>query len=390
METNRPSENLNGIVARMCELLEEYDHYDLTIDILAAWQYYQQHFFPEARFDCLGDIEPPSPDEPAGPEPTPDFSIHFDSESYVLMGEVKATLSVGSNSLDGVLRQVTNYLRKPHRFRGTPTGVTSLQPRSQDLLLIVPPSAAAALANHLAASLQPPPCGNQLTLCQFEVEDSDGSRTLKFNGYPLNLNFEGLRDSFLPEERRISCYLTRSRILIRREKYEYQRSHIIAASDGMLSSLGVLIKVLEALKDLHAPELQRRNYTDDLESPVVEFTLDDLLTQLRTPPYYCAVRRAELAQLFYTYAQAAPEFTFDRSAGIGKLELRKNLRFGAFRREEILEQLPKKHRSQALSYTAFQLARAQLVSESTTKAQRQREAMFPLLPLRPRQYREAI
>lgn len=324
------SEDLGLVVARMDLLLAEYEHYDLTTDILAAWKHYSAKFYPESIFSCAGDIGLQDGSGEYHPSCRPDFTLRFPDRDYGILAEVKASLSVCAESLGKLAKQISTYCSGHYSFRGSRrNGHSVATPAEQDVLVIVPASSATAAASFLRENLPTPEHNKRVALCQFECKD-DATRTLFFNRFPLQTEYEGLRDTFLPKERRLSRFLG-SRVELRVEKFELLRKYVIAGNDEMLSGLGVLMKVLEAAKDAFSSQLRRKRHGDTVDPPPLLFGIDELHSILASPPYECCLSNRELRGLLVTYARTAPYFSVDKSGCTATYYLRRARRFHPFK-----------------------------------------------------------
>jgi len=350
---------LDQILKVMNQLLEHYDHYDLTVDILSAWFFYQQRWFNDAYFDCTSTLR----DSNGSQDCKPDFTIQFPFSDYALIGEVKASLSVGSDSLEDLRKQVQSRVARRYSFPCSPDGTGLREPEKQDLLVIVPGSRAAAVRTAFAQNPPIPSDGQHVCLCAFGDEDQHG-RTLVFTRHPLENGRDRLRDAFLAEENRISRYLDRGGIRIPLRKFEMYRDRIITNSDGVLSNLGLLLKLLGVAEELYGPASGSRLRTDKLVPNAIEFTLPALLSKLRGRGFFCAVSRSEVINVFsLLVASRQSFFSFDSSTLEVTYHVPRRARYGEYRKEQVLQQLPKRRRQGLVPVFAFHLARGILLRE---------------------------
>jgi hypothetical protein len=348
----------------MLQLLDEYDHYDLTTDILAAWSYYQHDKLPEAYFDCVGSLGSVDSDGRFHSECDPDYTLTFQAEGYGLIGEIKASLSTGEDNLRKVAEQIERRSKSLFAFRSDPDSKHHFTPPTQDVLLIVPAAKAAPAAKYLRQNLTKPENGQHVSLSQF-VDETNNGRTLVFSRYPVERNSDCLRDGFLSKNRRISEHLGNG-IRISYENYQLYRDRIIAGSDGMLSSLGVLIKILEAVQELYGYQLKRVSYGDEFTPNPISFSLPDLLTKLRTPPFFCAAKTSQVKKTLLSLSRSAPFLKIEKSTWMVTYSIRKSYRFSLFRRDELIGQLPRRHSHGNLPLLAFHLARGILLEKRLT------------------------
>jgi hypothetical protein len=357
-------EDLDLVINRMKALFEEYERYDLTIDILAAWKYYFRRFFPEAGFGCVCDIGSTGSEGEYRPSSCPDFVVQFEHAGYAAKAEIKASLSVGPDSLQALCDQVTRYSAQLNAIRASRTGGHVATPRMQDVMVLVPAAAAASVATFLRTHLPKPEHGQHVTLVQFVIQEEP--RVLSFSQFPLGVSFEGLRDGFLPDANRISAFLA-TRIELHLERYEVFRRYLIANSDGVLSSLGVTLRVLEAAKDIYGSQLARHRYGDNLDPPPLRFTVEDLHDRLMVAPYECGVSQSELRDLLKTLARSAPFLSLDSAGSEVVFSLRPSRRFSPFSARAIQERLPAKYAGSERLLYAYHMARGLLIAERTTQ-----------------------
>jgi len=277
---------LPAVITEMQRLFAEYELYDLTVDVLAAWQYHIRHHYQEAYVDLLSALGSLSDGGQFVTETHPDFTVSFVGDDYGLIGEVKASLSIGEDSLRDLVSQLRSYDDQDFAFRLDPDGRRHHSPSIQDILLIMPAASAAAVAQHLFALAEPStgdlPFRKNLVLCQFTKEDR-AQRVLFFSRYPIGAVRHSLRDGFLPDERRLSSHLQR-RVELRSEHYGVARGYIVAGSDGKTSDLGVLSRVCTLIERFYGGQLRTHQYSERDEQRAVHFSIDDLLSRLRTPP----------------------------------------------------------------------------------------------------------
>lgn len=341
----------------MNQLLEHYDHYDLTVDILSAWFYYQQRWFGDAYFDCTSTLRDPG----NGQGCKPDFTILFPFSDYALIGEVKASLSFGQDSLEDLRKQIQSRVDKRYSFPCGPDGTDLTQPQNQDLLVVVPGSRAAAVRTALAQDPPIPSEGQHVCLCEFGDEERHG-RTLVFTRHPLESGSDRLRDGFLAEENRISGYLDGGGIRIPLKRFETYRDRIITNSDGVLSHLGLLLKLLGVAEELYGPSSEPRMRTDRLETRAIGFSVPEVLSRLRGRGFFCAASRSVVIDVFSLLAGSPQSFlSFDRSTLEVTYQIPRRARYGGYRKEQVLQQLPKKHRQGLVPIFAFHLARGLLL-----------------------------
>jgi len=348
----------------MAMLFEEYERYDQTIDILAAWKYYLKHFFPESHFGCVCDIGDIDATEKYHPRGYPDFVVQFPSADYALLAEIKASLSTGRDSLQALCDQVSGYCAHLHAIRANRAIRDVASPQTQDVMLIVPAAAAAAVATFLRTHLPAPQHGQHVTLVQYVIQEEP--RVLSFSQFPLQTPSDGLRDGFLPASGRISDYLA-TRIELHLEKYEVFRRYLIANSDGVLSPLGVTLRVLEATKDIYGFQLERRHYGDTLEPPPLRFTIDDLHSRLTVEPYECGAKPSELRDLLQILAASAPFLSFDSSGKEVTFSLRPSRRFSPFTAGMIRDRLPAKYAGSERLLYAFHMACGLIIRERSKR-----------------------
>jgi hypothetical protein len=134
----------------------------------------------------------------------------------------------------------------------------------------------------------------------------------------------------------------------------------------MLSSLGVLIKVLKAVEELYGYQLKRVRYGDELTPNPIRFSLPDLLAKLRTPPFFCAAKTSHIWNALLDLSNSAPFLKLEKSTRMVTYSVPKSHRFGRFRREEVIGQLPRRHSRGILPLFAFHLARGILVGKRAT------------------------
>lgn len=380
MEDKNSELTLQKITSKMLELFERYEHYDLTSDILAAWNYHQVERYPGACFDCVNDIGILDEQDHYHPRCKPDFILRFPDFDYAIIGEVKASLSVGKESLEDLSRQIKTYCAKLYSFRLATASNDTRRPKKQDVLLVIPSGASAAVARYFREHLSDPPYGQHIALCQFESEE-DQTRIFRFNSYPLQTSYDRLRDDFLPEDRRLSKYLGH-RIELRQERYETYRNNIIANSDGMLSNLGVLMKIFEAVEQIYGHKLRRETYGDSIKPPPLRFRIDNLIKKLFLPPYKCGVKPSDIKDLFRILSQSATFVSIEPGTGEVELCLSKSPRFSRFRRAEVRECLPPKYCYSERLHLAFHLARGILLEEQAQEKHRKEMAFLIPLPFK--------
>jgi len=371
---------LQKITSKMLELFEDYEHYDLTSDILAAWKYHQVERYPDAHFDCVNDIGILDEQDHYHPSCKPDFTLRFPDFDYAIIVEVKASLSVGKENLRKLSRQTKTYCAELYSFRLETASNVTRKPGKQDVLLVIPSGASAAVAEYFRGHLSDPRHGQHIALCQFEsVEDE--TRIFRFNSYPLETPYDGLRDDFLPEDRRLSKYL-RHCIELHQERYETYRNNIIANSDGVLSSLGVLMKILEAVQQIYGHKLRRGKYGDSIKPPPLRFKIDDLIKKLFLPPYECGAKPSDIKDLFRILSKSATFVYIEPGTCEVELCLSKSPRFSRFRKEQVKEYLPLKYCYSERFHLAFHLARGILLEEQAREKHRKETAFLIPLPFK--------
>jgi hypothetical protein len=355
------------LIAEMQRLLAEYEVYDLTVDVLAAWRHHIRHYYQEAYVDLLSALGSPSADGHFVAETYPDFTASFTADGYGVIGEVKASLSIGAQSLDDVVAQLRGYDRRDYAFRLDPDGRKHHAPPVQDILLIAPAASSTAVGRHLAAlgasGAGGRPFRKNVVLCQFAEEDRAG-RVLFFSRFPVRGLADSLRDGFLPADRRLSCHLDR-RIELRSQDYGVQREYIVAGSDQSTSDLGVLSRVFTLVQRFYGQQLRTKQYSEREEPTPIRFSVDDLLTRLRKPPYVCSLSRTSLLSLLERLAASAPFIEVDDSGAVA-YTVPKQRRFAPFRRDEIISELPRKHARGDLPLFCYHLARANLARAAST------------------------
>ncbi len=370
------------VIAEMQRLFAEYELYDLTVDVLAAWQHHIRHYYQEAYVDLLSALGRLSKDGQFVAETYPDFTVSFVGDDYGIIGEVKASLSIGDESLRDLVAQLRNYDDRDYTFRLDPDGRGHHTPSIQDILLVIPAASAAAVAHHLSSLANPSardgPFRKNVLLCQFTEQDRAG-RVLFFSRYPVSGLRDSLRDRFLPDKRRLSSYLDR-RIELRSEDYGVGREYIVAGSDGYTSDLGVLSRVFTLIERFYGQQLRSHRYSERDEPRAIHFSIDDLLSRVRMPPYVCRLSRASLLDLLSRLATSAPFAEVDDRGNV-TYSVPRQRRFAPFRSDEIIPELPRKHGRGNLPVFCYHLARAALAPTGGTTAESGAGSRVQQLPL---------
>jgi hypothetical protein len=358
------SPSIEETLERMNSLLEEYRHYDTTSAIVGAWCYHIAHRYSDvAMFDCVHSIGEVEEGGRFLATTKPDFVIPFPGYDYAVVGEVKASLSRNPQSLASFARQTQAYCNNLFSFQ-LGTNSQPFTPKNQDVLVIVPSRAASPAALALQREVVPQQ-RQHVCLCHFD-RDTEGE-TLFFNHHPLPdmAPADSLRDRFLPQNRRISHYLAETGIELRLENYLQYANYLIAGSDGLTSSLGVVTKLLDAIADIYGPQVRTRTYSERRERKPLLLSFSSFHDQLKALPYRCGISKRTIRDVLSQFDAGSTHFSFvEGGRRIAYVPL-KSRRYDPFTRDEILTGLPAEFREGDLPHRAFCLAKGQLLMEST-------------------------
>lgn len=356
------SPSIEEILERMNSLLDEYRYYDTTSAIVGAWCYHTANRYDDvAMFDCVHSIGQIGDDGRFVATAKPDFVVRFPGFDYAVIGEVKASLSRNPHSLASLARQTQTYCDNLYSFQ---LGINSrpFSPGKQDILVVVPSRSASPAALTIQREVTPKH-GQHVCLCHFE-RDSEGE-TLFFNHHPLpNLSQrDSLRDRFLPETRRLSYYLAETGIELRLGDYLQYASYLIAGSDGLTSSLGVVTKLLDAMLEIFGPQVRKDTYSEQRERRPLQFAFDAFHDKLATPPYRCGIPKRAIRDILTQFETGSTHFSLVEGGRQIEYLPQKARRYDPFTRDEILPGLPPEFREGDLPHRAFCLAKGQLLME---------------------------
>ncbi len=349
---------LAPILARMNLLLDEYRDYDITTSIIASWCYHIHNRYRDvAMFDCVQSIGELDTNGTFNATTKPDFFITFPGHDYGIIGEIKASLSRNLDTLADLTRQGQRYCQTRFSFPQGP-GSIPFTPSKQDLIIIVPAESVSPAGQALQRDVTPQH-GQHLCLCQFSR--SQHGESIHYNHHPLPAftGKDNLRDSFLVEHR-VSYYLQERAIELRLENYVQYVDRLIAGSDGLTSSLGILTKILEAMKEIYGKQIRRTRFNEEPNRRHIAMGIDDLNNAIRNLPYRCGVPRRQILETLKEFAAGSPHFDLLPGGRNISFLPQKARRYTPFTKDEILSSVPEEYRIGELPHRAFCLAKGQL------------------------------